>query len=81
MRFAIYQQSAIGSRKTNQDRVGYSYSKNALVMVVAILVSVGLYLAVQWTGRGKFLFERPAWAHVPGTKGSRSYVPQAVPAE
>jgi serine/threonine protein phosphatase PrpC len=35
MRFAIYQQSAIGSRKTNQDRVGYSYSKNALVMVVA----------------------------------------------
>lgn len=35
MRFAIYQQSAIGSRKVNQDRVGYSFSKNALVMVVA----------------------------------------------
>jgi PPM family protein phosphatase len=35
MRFAIYQQSAIGARKVNQDRVGYSFSKNALVMVVA----------------------------------------------
>jgi hypothetical protein len=36
---------------------------------------------VQRTGRGKFLFERPAWAHVKGTKGSRSYVPAGVPAE
>jgi PPM family protein phosphatase len=34
MRFTIYQQSAIGSRKVNQDRVGYSYSRNAMVMVV-----------------------------------------------
>jgi uncharacterized membrane protein YcfT len=52
-----------------------------LVMIVAIMVSIGLYLTVQWTGRGKFLFERPAWAHVPGTKGSKSYVAQPVPAE
>ncbi len=52
-----------------------------LVMVVAIGVSIGLYLAVQWTGRGKFLFERPAWAHLRGVKGSRSYVPAGVPAE
>ncbi len=35
----------------------------------------------QWTGRGKFLFERPAWAHLPGTKGSRSYQPAPAPAE
>jgi PPM family protein phosphatase len=34
MRFTIYQQSAIGSRKVNQDRVGYSYSRNAMIMVV-----------------------------------------------
>jgi PPM family protein phosphatase len=34
MRFTIYQQSAIGSRKVNQDRVGYSYSRNSLIMVV-----------------------------------------------
>jgi uncharacterized membrane protein YcfT len=54
-----------------------------LVIVVSILASVALYLAVQWTGRGKFLFERPAWAHLPGTPGSRGYVsrPIATPAE
>ena len=52
-----------------------------LVMMIAILSSIALYLVVQWTGRGKFLFERPAWAHIPGTKGSRSYQPATVPAE
>jgi uncharacterized membrane protein YcfT len=52
-----------------------------IVMLFAIGTSIGLYLLVQWTGRGKFLFERPAWAHVPGTKGSRTYRPAAVPAE
>jgi uncharacterized membrane protein YcfT len=51
------------------------------VMVFSILASVALYLLVQWTGRGKFLFERPAWALLPGTKVSRSQKPHAVPAE
>ena len=44
---------------------------STLVIVIAILASLALYWLVQWTGRGKFLFERPAWAHLPGTKGSR----------
>lgn len=56
-----------------------------IVMVVAIGFSVALYGLVQWTGRGKFLFERPAWAHIPGTPGSRQYVRTSrtigVPAE
>ncbi len=52
-----------------------------VVILVAIGASVGLYLAVQWTGRGRFLFERPAWAHLPGVAGSRSHVPQPAPAE
>ncbi len=52
-----------------------------IVIVAAIGFSVALYLAVQWSGRGKFLFERPAWAHLAGTRGSRSYVPQPAPAE
>jgi uncharacterized membrane protein YcfT len=52
-----------------------------LVMVIAVGFSIGLYLLVQLTGRGKFLFERPAWAHIPGTKGSRSYSANPVPAE
>lgn len=52
-----------------------------IVMVGSIAISVGFYLLVETTGRGKFLFERPAWAHIPGTKGSKTYVPQGVPAE
>ena len=52
-----------------------------LVMVIAIGASVGLYLLVQASDRGKFLFERPAWAHLAGTKGSRAYRPAVVPAE
>lgn len=35
MRFAIYQSSRQGGRKYNQDRLAYSYSKEALLMVVA----------------------------------------------
>jgi uncharacterized membrane protein YcfT len=54
-----------------------------LVMAIAIGFSIGLYALVEWTGKGKFLFERPAWAHIPGTPGSRAYKtsPTAVPAE
>lgn len=55
------------------------------VIVVAIGFSVALYGLVQWSGRGRFLFERPAWAHLPGTPGSRQYRARAsaaaVPAE
>jgi len=43
-----------------------------IVMVVAIASPLVLYWLVQKTGYGKFLFERPAWAHIPGTPGSRS---------
>lgn len=56
---------------------------STLVMVIAIVASLVLYWLVQRTGQGKFLFERPAWAHLPGTRGSRSYQPrpEATPAE
>jgi uncharacterized membrane protein YcfT len=42
-----------------------------------------LYALVQKTGFGKFLFERPAWAHLPGVPGSRDQRLEAVktPAE
>lgn len=58
-------------------------SASFIVIVGAILFSVGLYGLTRWTGRAKFLFERPAWAHIPGTRGSRSYRPEPamVPAE
>ncbi len=35
MKFTIYQDSRKGGRKYNQDRVGYSYSRDALLLVVA----------------------------------------------
>ena len=35
MRFTIFQDSHIGGRKVNQDRVAYSYSKEILLMVIA----------------------------------------------
>mgnify|MGYP001574705758 FL=1 len=35
MKFTIYQESRQGARKVNQDRVGYCYSRDALLMVVA----------------------------------------------
>jgi PPM family protein phosphatase len=35
MRFTIFQDSRLGDRKGNEDRVAYSYSRDALLMVVA----------------------------------------------
>jgi serine/threonine protein phosphatase PrpC len=35
MRFTIFQDSVIGGRKVNQDRLAYSYSKEVLLMVIA----------------------------------------------
>jgi serine/threonine protein phosphatase PrpC len=35
MRFTIFQDSFIGGRKVNQDRLAYSYSKDVLMMVIA----------------------------------------------
>jgi len=35
MRFTIFQDSHIGGRKVNQDRLAYSYSKDVMLMVIA----------------------------------------------
>jgi len=35
MQFSIYQQSRRGARKSNQDRIAYCYSRDALLMLVA----------------------------------------------
>lgn len=35
MKFSIYQESRCGTRRNNQDRLGYSYSREALLMMVA----------------------------------------------
>lgn len=48
-------------------------------MIVAIGTPLILWWLVQRTGIGRFLFERPAWAHLPGTR--RAVPGVAVPAE
>jgi serine/threonine protein phosphatase PrpC len=35
MRFSIFQESRKGTRKSNQDRVGYAYTRDSLIMIVA----------------------------------------------
>ena len=54
-----------------------------VILIAATILPIVLYAMIQWTGWGKFLFERPAWAHIPGTRGSRKPEtdPQRVPAE
>lgn len=53
------------------------------VSLLTMLVAIGAPLALWWMtqklGLGKFLFERPAWAHLPGT--ARQPATTAVPAE
>lgn len=45
---------------------------STVVMVAAITGPLLLYWLVQITGQGKFLFERPGWAHLPGAPGNGS---------
>ncbi len=55
---------------------------STIVMLSALVSPLVLYWLVEKTGWGKFLFERPVWAHLPGTPGSRSYAKAAAtPAE
>ena len=35
MRFSVYQESHIGARKSNQDRMGYSFTRDALLLLLA----------------------------------------------
>lgn len=50
-----------------------------LTMAVAIVSPLVLWSLVQRIGFGRFLFERPAWAHLPGTRREPAAV--AAPAE
>ncbi|UYO00621.1 MAG: acyltransferase family protein [Devosia sp.] len=50
-----------------------------VTMVVAIAAPLALWWMVQKTGIGKFLFERPAWAHVSPTRTTTQ--PEIRPAE
>jgi uncharacterized membrane protein YcfT len=55
---------------------------STIVMLVALTTPLVLFALIRLTGWGRFLFERPAWAHLPGTPDSRSYDKAvATPAE
>lgn len=56
---------------------------SVMVMAIALVSPLILYWLIEKTGYGRFLFERPAWAHIPGTPGSIGYTKRsvAVPAE
>jgi protein phosphatase len=67
MRFSIYQESLIGGRKVNQDRMGYCYTRDALLMLLAdgmgghIQGEVAAAIAVQTMSA---LFQEVATPHV-----------------
>lgn len=50
-------------------------------MAIAIISPLVLYWIVQRTGVGKFLFERPTWAHLPGTARQTQNQAAVTPAE
>lgn len=52
-----------------------------VVFVLSVLAPVTLYLAVKRFGIGQFLFERPAWAHLPDTGDRRGKPLLVEPAE
>lgn len=55
---------------------------SVIVLLSALTAPLVLYALIQRTGIGRFLFERPAWAHLPGSTGKRpTSQPTAVPAE
>ena len=67
MRFSVYQESHIGGRKVNQDRMGYSFTRDALLLLVAdgmgghIKGEVAATIAMQTIG---ILFRQKATPYV-----------------
>jgi len=53
------------------------------IMAISIISPLVLYWIVERVGFGRFLFERPAWAHLPGTSSARrnQQTTAAAPAE
>ncbi|MDP2809417.1 MAG: protein phosphatase 2C domain-containing protein [Rhodocyclaceae bacterium] len=67
MKFTIYQESRIGKRKTNQDRIAHCYSRDALMLVLAdgmgghLHGEVAAQIAVQYITE---YFQREARPHL-----------------
>lgn len=67
MRFSVYQESHIGGRRVNQDRMGYSFTRDSLLLVLAdgmgghILGEMAATIAMQTIGA---LFQKNAAPYV-----------------
>jgi len=67
MRFSVYQESHIGGRKNNQDRMGYSFTRDSLLLLLAdgmgghIQGEAAATIAVQTIGS---MFQRQATPYV-----------------
>jgi len=68
MRFAIFQDSAVGGREVNQDRMGYCFTRDSLLMLVAdglgghLRGEVAAQIAMQTTGAAFQQLARPRLA-------------------
>ena len=51
---------------------------STIVMVVSLLAPLAVYALVKRTGWGRFLFERPDWAHLPGARAADSERRRAI---
>jgi uncharacterized membrane protein YcfT len=72
----------MAAMRTLMERTGLLHDVSIgslVVMAVALAAPVLLYWLIRRTGWGRFLFERPGWAHLPGAPGRSVAAPQ--PAE
>jgi PPM family protein phosphatase len=69
MKFSLYQDSVIGGRSVNQDRMGYSYTRDSLILVLAdgmgghLKGEVAAQLALQAIGALFQMYAKPAIAN------------------
>ena len=78
MQFSIYQESRRGARKSNQDRIAYCYSRDALLMLVAD--GMGGYLHGEMAAQIAVQFITEAFRREakPGLPDPRSFLRQAI---
>ncbi|MDP2639244.1 MAG: protein phosphatase 2C domain-containing protein [Betaproteobacteria bacterium] len=78
MQFSIYQESRRGARKSNQDRVAYCYSRDALLMLVADGMGGHLHGETAAQIALQFITEAFRREARPGLSDPRSFLRQAI---
>ena len=78
MQFSIYQESRRGARKSNQDRIAYCYSRDALLMLVADGMGGHLHGEMAAQIAVQFITEAFRREAKPGLPDPRSFLRQAI---